>query len=71
MEKIKVEEIINNKDFNGIVLSEELIRRLGISAHPFIKITIENEIASNGEKVKDDFAACVVHEEGWGFVTLK
>ena len=70
MEKIKVEEILNNKDFKGIILSKELIAKLGIAAHPFLKITIENEIVNKGEKIKADFVGCVTHEEGWGFINL-
>jgi hypothetical protein len=70
MSKIKVEDILNRDGFLGIILSNDLVKKLNISEHPFLKISIGNEIVSVGEKIDIKMAGCVTHEDGWGFVSL-
>jgi hypothetical protein len=63
-------DILNKDDFLGIILPKKLLKRLDVEGHPFLKILIENEIASKGHKVSEKMVGCVVHEDGWGFATF-
>ncbi|MEK7664666.1 MAG: hypothetical protein AAB361_00830 [Patescibacteria group bacterium] len=68
--KVTPTDLLDQENFSGIILSKKLLKSLGVEKHPWLKISISNEISKNGETINKDMIPVMVHENGWGFSVL-
>lgn len=70
MSKLTLNDLVNNPDFSGIIISKNLIEKLEINNYPFVKLVVENDINKNAN-ISSSMAGCILHDEGWGFINIK